>query len=129
MVRTYTRLAAALLIVVAARTVSAAEPVAIVQSADVAAAPGGAMRFVEPGDVFDLGQGKKLVLGYIHSCLREEITGGRVTVGLRRSIVENGRVSRRWVECDGGALRLTREQAAGSATLILRGQPKTTARR
>jgi hypothetical protein len=65
-----------------------------------------------------------LVLGYLKSCARETITGGRVTIGTDQSAVEGGQVKRETVECDGGRMQLTTAQAAKSGVMVFRGQPK-----
>lgn len=114
---------AALILLAAPGAALAGEPVAIVQSIEASGAHVSAMQLVEPGQVFDLGRRERLVLGYFESCMHEEITGGRVTVGLGRSTVENGRVRRRRVECDGGALSLNRRRLTESPTLVIRGRP------
>ena len=117
------RLAMILLLVGPTVAVSAAEPAAIIQSVQGSGTSLEAMEIIERGRVFDLGADGRLVLGYLRSCIHEEITGGRVTVGARRSVVEGGRISRRRVECDGGAFDLTPAQAGKSSALIFRHPP------
>jgi len=78
------------------------------------------MDYVQPGRVIRLGAEGRLVLGYLRSCLRETIAGGTVTVGEHRSRVDGGRVTRERVECDGGSLNLTAEQAGKSAVAVFR---------
>ena len=82
--------------------VRAGEPVAIVE--DVSSAEVGVqqMDILEQGRVINLGTGAKLTLGYLSSCLRETITGGKVTVGEDESKVENGKRVAEEVDCDGG---------------------------
>lgn len=101
----------------------AAGPVAIIE--DVAAATAGveSFQYVDAGRVIDLGQMGRLVIGYLRSCLRERILGGKVTVGTERSRVEGGTVARQRVECDGGKLQLSLEQAGKSAVLVFRKPP------
>ncbi len=55
-----------------------------------------------------------MTLGYLRSCLRETITGGKVTVGLEQSKVAGAKLVRERIECDGTKLLLTPEQASAS---------------
>ena len=63
-------------------------------------------------------------MDYFHSCVRETITGGTVTVGAERSDVIGGDVSFETVQCDGGQLRLTTQQASQSGVVVYRALPK-----
>lgn len=76
------------------------------------------------GKVIQLGDKGRLVIGYLRSCLREIITGGNVTVGPEKSRVSGGKISRERVECDGGKLLLSREQAGKSAVVVFRRPPR-----
>jgi len=99
---------------------AAAEPVAIVE--DVAAT-GVKIRFLdylERGRRIELGAKGRIVIGYLNSCLREEIVGGEVVIGAEQSTVVAGRVRRARVECDGGRLLLTAEQSGESAAIVMR---------
>lgn len=75
------------------------------------------------GQIIELGETGKLVIGYLRSCVREQIDGGTVTVGVDRSIVKGGRVSRERVECDGGRLLLTLQQSLSGSTFLIRKPP------
>lgn len=100
----------------------AGEPAAIVE--DAAGASGlQVMDYVEPGHVVKLGPDGRLVLGYLGSCQRETVVGGVVTVGRKQSAVKGGKVTRERVECDGGQLSLTTEQAAKSGVFVMRRPP------
>jgi len=81
------------------------------------------MDFLSPGKSFDLGSKGTAVLGYMQSCLKETITGGKVTVGAQQSKVSGGTVKRLRVECDGGQMLLTSEQAGKSAVTVFRKAP------
>ena len=61
-----------------------------------------------------------LVIGYLESCLREVINGGTVTIGQEQSKVVGGSIEREIVECDGGNIRLTKEQAGKSGAQVFR---------
>jgi len=71
--------------------------------------------------VIRLGAHDVIVLGYLKSCLRETITGGVIAVGLEQSYVENGKVVRTRVKCDGGKMQLNPEETAASAGMASRG--------
>ncbi len=101
MVGRASRLAAMLFLLAAPSAVSASEPVAIVLSVAASGTSVRALEMIGRGRVFELGANGRLVLGFFRSCLHEEITGGRVTVGALESQVEGGRVARRRVECNG----------------------------
>ncbi len=101
----------------------AAGPVAIVEDVDASLAGVAFMEYLEAGRVLQLGANGMVAIGYLRSCLRETITGGTVTVGSEQSVVTGGKVVRERVECDGGSLELTTEQAGKSAVLVLRKLP------
>ncbi len=116
-------------LLVAAATVAApwgafaAGPAAIVEDVDATLSGVSFMEYLEAGRVIDLGGNGMVAIGYLRSCLRETITGGTVTVGDEQSVVAGGKVVRERVECDGGRLDLTAEQAGKSAALVLRKAP------
>lgn len=95
-------------------------PVAVVEDASAGVEGVALFDFVEAGHRIDLGTGGRLVLGYMSGCLREEIVGGKVTVGAKSSSVEGGRISRQTVECDGGGLQLTSQQVGKSGVQVVR---------
>ncbi len=103
---------------------SAGEPVAIVEAL---AAEGAGLRFmdyVEEGRIIDLGPGGTITLGYLASCRREHIRGGRIVVGRGQSSVENGEVRRERVNCDGGAIKLSASEADKSGVMVFRKPPR-----
>ena len=81
------------------------------------------MDYVEPGQVVQLKPGDVLVLGYLKSCVREIIAGGKVTVGEEQSAVDGGKVERAKFACDGGKLQLSAEQAGKSGAMVFRKKP------
>ncbi len=101
----------------------AQRPVALVEHVDAPRARVGFMDYVVAGQVIELGATGTLKLGYLKSCLSETITGGRVIVGLQKSEVRGGTVKTERVECDGGRLELSAEEAGKSAVLVLRAPP------
>ena len=111
----------ALAVVVGLSAAHAADPVAIVEDVIAAKPTVRFMDYVTSGTVIRLRPADSLVLGYVRSCWRETIRGGVVTVGTLQSTVKGGEVTRQKVECDGGRMRLTPEQAASTGGMIFRG--------
>ena len=99
-------------------------PVAMVEGVTGTAAGVSFMQYLQPGAVITLGPADKLVLDYFHSCARETITGGTVTVGSDGSKVAGGTMSSETVVCDGGQLKLTVAQSMQSGTVVFRAAPK-----
>jgi hypothetical protein len=102
----------------------AADPVALVEEVSGTSAGIDFMDYLSAGKIFKLGSADKLVIDYLRSCVRETITGGVVTIGADESRVVGGTVKREKVQCDGGKLRLTTDQAAKSGAIVFRGMPK-----
>ncbi len=100
---------AGLLAAVAAMAIGALAPTpswaqdlaAIVESLDPPRDDVRALDLVAAGTVIELKAGEMIVLGYLASCVHEEITGGKVTIGTEASTVEGGEVVRDTVSCDG----------------------------
>ena len=105
----------------------AGEPAAIVEDISSESAGLNFMDYLDAGRVIQLPPGVRLTLGYLKSCWRETITGGRVTVGAERSEVKDGRVQREQVECDGGRAKLTKEQAGKGGLMVFRKGKKASA--
>ncbi|WP_300295227.1 hypothetical protein [Ferrovibrio sp.] len=80
--------------------------------------------FLEPGQVITLPAGTRITLGYMQSCLRETITGGKVTVGQQGSAVSGGKVQQEQLKC-GGNLQLGQAQAGKSGAMVFRRGPGT----
>jgi hypothetical protein len=106
---------------------SAADPVALIE--EVGGTPPGVefMDYLAAGREIHLGQNDRLVIDYLRSCWRETIKGGTVTIGAEQSSVAGGMVSREKIECDGGKLRLSADQAAKSGVVVFRAPPKPAA--
>jgi hypothetical protein len=100
--------------------VKADTPVAVVEDVGEDVQSVQLFDFVQAGQTIVLGDRERLVLGYLSSCRREEITGGTVTVGTSASTVAGGDVSVETVECDGGGLVLTAEQKGKSGVQVVR---------
>jgi hypothetical protein len=84
---------------------------AIVESIDPARGDIRALDLLAAGTVIELQAGDQLVLGYLLSCTREVITGGKLTIGSDESKVEGGQVERGKISCDG---TVDADSAAGS---------------
>jgi len=97
-------------------------PTAVVEDVKSASAVVEFMDYVGRGQVIKLGPGDVLVLSYLKSCEHETITGGTVTVGAERSDVKDGQIVRAKVNCGGGKLQLTSQQASQSAASAFRLQ-------
>lgn len=107
----------------AAAAPAAAGPSAIVEDIKGKIEKLDVMDYVDSGQVVQLKAGDMLVLGYLKSCVRETIQGGKVTVGVDQSQVEGGKVERAKFACDGGKLQLTAEQAGKSGAMVFRKKP------
>jgi hypothetical protein len=118
--------AAAASVMTGARPALAADPVALVEDVSGTSAGIDFMDYLTAGKTVKLGGTDRLVLDYLRSCVRETITGGVVTIGADESRVVGGAVKREKVQCDGGKLRLTTDQAAKSGAIVFRGVPKRT---
>jgi hypothetical protein len=101
-------------------TASASAPVAIVEDVQSSKAGVGIMDFLVAGQTIELGKGEQMTIGYLNSCRRERIKGGKITIGAEQSRVSNGQVMREDVECDGGDANLSGQQAAKSGALAFR---------
>ena len=104
-------------------TASASAPVAIVEDVQSNKAGVGIMDFLVAGQTIELGKGEQMTIGYLNSCRRERIKGGKITIGAEQSQVSNGQVMREDVECDGGSANLSGQQAAKSGALAFRSAP------
>ncbi len=98
----------------------AQQPAAIVEDIQLTGATLSQFDYVAPGRVIDLGAAGTLTLGYLASCERERIEGGKVTVGKEQSTVVGGSVKRLKIACDGGSLQLSSEQSQQSLAVVFR---------
>ncbi len=105
-----------------ARPPAPSVPTAVVEDVKSATADIEFMDYVGKSQVIKLEPHDVLVLSYLKSCEHETITGGTVTVGSERSEVQDGQVVRAKVACDGGKIRLSKEQASKSAASAFRLQ-------
>ena len=106
------------------QTARAGSPVAIVEEVSGTVSGVELLEYVDSGRSIKLGAKGTVVLGYLKSCVRETISGGSVTVGKKQSTVQGGKVTRERVECGGGKLQLTPEQANNTAVMVFRKAPR-----
>jgi hypothetical protein len=78
------------------------------------------MDYVDIGRTVQLGENDTLVLGYLSSCIREVIVGGNVKIGAAESEIDGGTVTRSKVDCAGGSMQLSEDQAQQSGVMISR---------
>lgn len=97
-----------------------AAPVAMVEDVNSATAKVQLLDFLEPGTEIDLGTEGELILGYMNSCVQEQIKGGQVTVGENESNINKGSIVRNTTPCDGGRLALAANQAVHSGAVAMR---------
>ena len=100
-----------------------AQPVAIVEDAQGEGVPVQIMELLEEGAVIELPKGASVVLGYLGSCLREHIAGGKAIVGADQSEVTGGEVTRETVQCQ-SAMASPVSQSGEAGALIFRGGPE-----
>lgn len=106
----------------AARAPAPLVPTALVEDVKSGSADVEFMDYVGSGQVIRLAPGDTLVLSYLKSCEHETITGGTITIGAQRSEVQDGKVVRAKVACDGGKMRLSAQEANTSAAGAFRLQ-------
>ena len=116
----YTSLVAAMIILAGSRAL--AQPVAIVEDAQGEGVPVQVMELLEEGAVIELPAGASIVLGYLGSCLREHIAGGKATVGADQSEVTGGEVTRETIQCQSASASAS-SQSGEAGALIFRGGP------
>lgn len=98
-----------------------AGPAAMVEDVAGNVAGIGPLDYLAAGKVIHLAAADRLILDYFHSCIRETIAAGVVTVGTDQSDVKGGNVTRGKVACDGGQLQLSTAEAEASAVVVFRG--------
>jgi hypothetical protein len=97
-------------------------PTALVEEVKSASANIEFMDYVGTGQRIELEPTDVLVLSYLKSCEHETITGGTVRVGLEKSEVQGGKVSRRKVPCNGGNMKLSSQEANATGASSFRLQ-------
>ena len=117
------------LLLVLAGSARAGELTAVVEDISAPGVNISAFEFLEPGRRFDLARNGRAVIGYLRSCQREIIVGGQVVIGAKQSAVVGGKVQRSYVECDGGKMNLSADQAGKGAVTVFRKAPGQKSRR
>jgi hypothetical protein len=105
-----------------ARAAAPLVPTALVEEVKSASAGIEFMDYVGAGEVIKLEPNDVLVLSYLKSCEHETITGGTIRVGAEKSEVDGGKVVRSKVPCNGGQMKLSRQQANASGASSYRLQ-------
>ena len=98
-------------------------PAAVVEEAPQGASVM-AFDYLWRGDVITLEAGQELILGYLGSCMRETVVGGRIEVGKDASQIKGGSVVREAVECDGGQGDQTAAASGESGVVVFRAGPE-----
>ena len=112
-------------LLVAGTIAAAAGPlVAVVE--EVTGSPAGIefMDYLEAGKIIRLHPQETMILSYLTSCVRETITGGTVVVGSEGSKVVAGSIERTRIDCDGGRMQLTADEANAFSGHVFRGGPQ-----
>ena len=103
-------------------TLAAAQaPTAIVESTKGQVSGAESMDYVKPGQVIKLGASGTIVLAYLNSCVRENITGGVAIVGTDESRVSLGEVSRDKPMCSGTPSGVPSNSSSGGG-MVFRGR-------
>lgn len=110
----------AVLVLLPVQPVNADGTAAIVEEISAPSVSLRIMDFVETGRVIVLRKDESIALGYLQSCVEERITGGRITIGSRQSVVKAGKVARSKVKCGSGAIVLDSAQAKSGAGVVFR---------
>ena len=116
------RLSVAIAAVLATTSAGVAEPAALVENVVGHSALTEVMAYLDTGRTIRLGPRDTIVLSYLHSCVRETITGGTVTVGVDQSEVQAGEVTRTKLNCGESMFVPTGNSDAQFAGRVLRGQ-------
>jgi hypothetical protein len=99
---------------------AAASPAAMVEDVTGTSAGVGPLDYLPAGKAIKLAAADRIVLDYLHSCIRETITGSSLVVGAEQSTVHGGTIARETVSCDGGQLQLSADQSQKSETIVFR---------
>ncbi|MGD9867755.1 MAG: hypothetical protein AB7U38_07140 [Hyphomicrobiales bacterium] len=112
--------AAAFAVLTLAGASQAAEPAAIVEAVSAPSTSLKPMDFLDEGQVIQLNSDESLTLGYLSSCTRETIKGGKVTIGAAKSAVESGLRKSEEVDCDGARVVKVTTRATDVAGAVFR---------
>lgn len=115
-------LGVALTVMVAPDVQAAGKATAVVEQGATADGEIQALDRLPAGTEFSLEASETMILAYPRSCIRETITGGKVTIGAEQSEVAGGEVVREEVKtCPEPRLALTAAESQESATIAFRG--------
>jgi len=97
-----------------------AKPVAIVEDLTAPHDNVQLMDFLDEGTLFTLKEGETMILGYLNSCIREEIQGGEILIGKDQSRVLGGSVKREKLSCDGGRNKTQAGRKSDAGAIVFR---------
>jgi hypothetical protein len=106
--------------VLATTSAGVAEPAALVENV-VGHSALKVMTYLDTGRTIRLGPRDTIVLSYLHSCVRETIIGGTVTIGVDQSEVRAGKVTRTKLDCGESMFVPTGNSDAQFAGRVSRG--------
>ena len=95
------------------------EPVAIVEDVSVGA-PVTLFSYLLQGQIIFLDTDAEMQIGYLHSCVQEQVRGGMVTIGRERSRVDGGERTETVLDCRGATAVLTRSEIERGAVIVVR---------
>ena len=95
------------------------EPVAIVEDVS-AGAPVTLFSYLLQGQIILLDSDAVMQIGYLHSCVQEQVRGGVVTIGHDRSRVDGGERTETVLDCRGATAVLTQAEIEHGAVLVMR---------
>ena len=103
---------------------NAGAPMALVEDIKSANAKVQPMDYLFEGDVVTLAAGETITISYLGSCAIESISGGVATINIgteKSDVTGKGRVKRKFVECGGNGISLSRRQSDRAAGVVVRG--------
>jgi len=101
--------------------VAAPMQVALVENVTGQSARVEVMDYLDAGQTIRLAPQDTIILSYMHSCVREMITGGTVTVGTDQSEVKAGKVTRTKLDCGERTFVLNGSSEVQTAGKVFRG--------
>ena len=101
-----------------------ATDVAIIEDLDSRRTDLGLFEILQEGKEIQLQPMEVIIIGYLHSCNREIVTGGVVRIGTSMSTVEEGAIIREKVPCTGDQIVLDDSTADQAGVVVFRSATK-----